>query len=100
MVSDKSRNAWFWTTLLLSSVTITCAVFAAWELVEQKFFRDLDFRQLHYLYITRGVASSFLLATWAVWFVLRERRKTEEELRRSRERYRAMLAHAADAVVL
>jgi PAS domain S-box-containing protein len=85
---------------LLSSVTITCAVFAAWELVEQKFFRDLDFRQLHYLYITRGVASSFLLATWAVWFVLRERRKTEEELRRSRERYRAMLAHAADAVVL
>jgi PAS domain S-box-containing protein len=97
---DDGNRAWFWTTLLLSCLTITSVVFAAWELVEQKFFRNLDFRQLHYLYITRGVASSLLLAVWAVWFVLRERRKTEEELRRSRERYWAMLAHSADAVVL
>src|SRR3990170_7098068 len=100
MLPERSRRVWFWTTLLLSCLTILSAVFAAWELVEQKFFRNLDFSQLHYLYITRGVASSLVLAAWAVWFVLRERRKTEEELRRSRERYRAMLAHAADAVVL
>jgi PAS domain S-box-containing protein len=100
MEFGSSGRSWFWTTLLLSCLTITSVVFAAWELVEQKFFRNLDFRQLHYLYITRGVASSLLLAAWAVWFVLRERRKTEEELRRSRERYWAMLAHAADAVVL
>lgn len=100
MVPDEGRKVWFWTTLMLSCLTILSAVFATWELVEQKFFQNLDFRQLHYLYITRGVASSLMLAAWAVWFVLRERRKTEEELRRSRERYWAMLAHAADAVVL
>jgi PAS domain S-box-containing protein len=100
MLQDKSRNLWFWTTLLLSCLTILTVVFSAWELIEQKFFRNLTFSQLHYLYITRGVASSLILAAWAVWFVLRERRKTEEELRRSRERYWAMLAHAADAVVL
>lgn len=100
MESHDGNRAWFWTTLLLSCLTIISVVFAAWELVEQQFFRNLDFRQLHYLYITRGVASSLLLAVWAVWFVLRERRKTEDELRRSRERYWAMLAHAADAVVL
>ena len=100
MLSDRGRRVWFWTTLLLSCLTILSVAFATWELIEQKFFRNLDFWQLHYLYITRGVASSLMLAAWAVWFVLRERRKTEEELRRSRERYWAMLAHAADAVVL
>jgi len=46
------------------------------------------------------MVSSVLLAVWAVWFVLKDRRKSEEVLRRSRERYRAMLANAADAIVL
>ena len=100
MAPDSGPKVWFWTTLLLSCITILSVVFAAWELLEQRFFRNLDFRQLHYLYITRGVASSVVLAAWAVWFVLRERRKAEAELRRSRERYRAMLAHAADAILL
>ncbi|MBI2820259.1 MAG: PAS domain S-box protein [Acidobacteria bacterium] len=100
MLPETGRRVWFWTTLLLSCLTVLTVVFATWELVEQKFFQYLTYSQLHYLYITRGVASSLLLAAWAVWFVLRERRKTEEELRRSRERYWAMLAHAADAVVL
>lgn len=100
MPPQQDRSVWFWTTLLLSCFTILSIVFATWELIEQRFFRDLNFTQLHYLYITRGVGSSLLLAAWAVWFVLRERRKTEDELRSSRERYWAMLAHVADAVVL
>src|SRR3990172_8366318 len=100
MSPESANRTWFWTTLLLSCLTVLSVVFATWELVEQRFFQDLDFRQLHYLYITRGVASSLLLAAWAVWFVLRERRKTEEKLGRSSKRYWAMLAHAADAVVL
>src|SRR3989304_1228400 len=100
MSQENEQGIWFWTTLLLSCVTILAVVFLVWELLEQCFFRSLDFRQLHYLYISRGVVSSVVLAAWAVWFVLRERRKAEEELRRSRERYWAMLAHAADAVVL
>lgn len=100
MLPESGRRVWFWTTLLLSCLTVLTVVFAAWELVEQKFFQNLTYWQLHYLYITRGVASSLVLAAWAVWFVSRERRKSEDELRRSRERYWAMLAHAADAVVL
>ena len=95
-----NRTAWFWTTLILSCLTLLAVVFATWELIEQKFFQNLTYWQLHYLYISRGVASSLLLAAWAAWFVLSERRKSEEELRRSRERYWAMLTHSADAVVL
>ncbi len=93
-------RGWFWATLALSSVSLVALVFAFWELVENRFFRDLDYVSLHYLYISRGIASSILLAVWAAWFVLRERRAAEEELRRSRERYRGLLDASPGAVVL
>ena len=100
MSQEREEGVWLWVTLALSCVTILTFIFSVWELVEQRFFRDLDFRQLHYLYITRGVGSSLVLAGWAVWFVLRERKRAEDVMRRSWERYQAMLAHAGDAIVL
>ena len=95
-----AKNRWFWATLTLSSITIVAVVFAGWELVENRFFRDANYVTLHYLYITRSVASSLLLAFWAAWYVLRQRRESEEELRRSRERYRGLLEAFPGAVVL
>ncbi len=91
---------WFWATLTLSSITIVSVVFAAWELVENRYFRDADYLTLHYLYVTRGVASSLVLAFWAAWFVLRQRRISEEDLRRSRERYRGLLEDLPGGVIL
>ena len=79
------EKRWFWATLTLSSITIVSAVFAAWEVFENRFFRNANYVTLHYLYVTRGVATSLLLAFWAAWFVLRQKRKSEEDLRRSRE---------------
>lgn len=100
MEGSTGQGRWFWVTLALSSVTIVGGVFAAWELVEMRFFRDADYVTLHYLYITRGIGSSLLLAFWAAWFVLRERRGAEQQLRRSRERYRGLLESAPGAVAL
>src|SRR5579871_849987 len=94
------EKQWFWATLTLSGITLVSVVFAAWELVESRFFRDANYLTLHYLYITRGVASSLLLAFWAAWFVLSQRRKSEEDLRRSRERYRGLLEDFPGAVIL
>jgi len=91
---------WFWATLTLSSITVVAVVFAAWELLEYHFFRDADYLTLHYLYITRSVASSLLLAFWAAWFVLRQRRINEEDLRRSHERYRGLLEDFPGGVIL
>ena len=91
---------WFWATLVLSSISIVALVFAFWELVENHYFRDLNYVSLHYLYISRGIASSLLLASWAAWFVLRQRRMAERELRRSRERYRGLLESSPGAVAL
>lgn len=100
-MSDMSRErGWFWGTLLLSSMTIVAAVFGLWELFEHRFFQEYNYHTLHYLYITRGIASSLLLAFWAAWFVLRQRRRSEEELHRSRERYRGLLEVSPSAVAL
>jgi PAS domain S-box-containing protein len=96
---DHERR-WFWATLVLSSISIVALVFAFWELVENHYFRDLNYVSLHYLYISRGIASSLLLAAWAAWFVLQQRRASEEELRRSRERYRGLLESSPGAVAL
>ena len=95
-----SERRWFWATLTLSSFTLVSAVFAAWEVVENRFFRYANYVTLHYLYITRGIASSLLLAFWGTWFVLRQRRKGEEALKRSREHYRGLLEAFPGAVIL
>jgi PAS domain S-box-containing protein len=91
---------WFWLTLALSSITIVAVVWAVWELIEGHYFRDVDYRTLHYLYVTRGVASSLLLAFWAAWYVLRQRRANERQLHQSREHYRSLLEASPGAVVL
>ncbi len=98
---ERAREpAWFWSTLVLSSASIVALVFAVWELVENRYFRDADYLTLHYLYITRGVGSSLLLASWAAWYVLRQRRRSEEELHRSREHYRHLLEASPGALAL
>ena len=99
-MTEVAQRRWFWATLVLSSITMVALVFASWELVENHFFRDADYLTLHYLYITRGIASSLLLALWAAWFVLRQRRQSEDELRRSREHYHGLLEASPGAVVL
>jgi PAS domain S-box-containing protein len=95
----RQRN-WFWVTLTLSSITVVALVLAVWELFENRFFRNLDYVTLHYLYISRGIAVSLILAFWAAWFVLRERKEKEEHLRRSSERYRAILDGSPSAILL
>ncbi len=94
------EKPWFWATLTLSSITIVSVVFAAWELLESRFFRDANYLTLHYLYISRGFAMSLVLAFWAAWFVLRQRRKSEEALQRSNDRYRSLLEDFPGGMIL
>ena len=97
---DPQWSGWQWATLMLSSISIVAVVFATWELVQNQLFREIDYVTLHTLYITRGIASSLLLASWAAWYVLRSRRRSEGELRRSREHYRRLLEASPGAVAL
>jgi PAS domain S-box-containing protein len=94
------ERRWFWATLTLSSVSIVALVFAVWEVIENRFFSHVDYVTLHYLYITRGILTSLLLAFWAAWFVLRQRRQGEEALRQSHARYHGLLEVSPGAVAL
>ena len=95
-----TNRPWFLLTLALSCFTLLALVFSLWELIEYRYFRDLDYITLHYLYITRGVATALLTGIWAAWFVWRERRRQEEELKLSYEHYRSILNHMPEAVAL
>lgn len=95
-----ASGRWFTLTLLLSCATILALIFSVWELIEHHYFRDLDYATLHYLYITRGITSSLLIGFWAAWFVIRERRRREQDLERSYEHYRAILNSTPEAVVV
>lgn len=97
--SATSRR-WLLLTVGLSCVTLLAIVFSLWELVERRYFRDLDYATLHYLYITRGIASALLIGFWATWFVLRERLRHEDQLQQSYQHYRSILNHMPEAVTL
>ena len=62
------QGAWLW--IVLSGATVSAAVFAVWEVIQQNYFQDLDYPTLHYLYITRGIALAFFLAAWAACIVV------------------------------
>lgn len=98
--SHSASQRWFLLTLGLSCITILALVFSVWELIEHRYFRDLDYVMLHYLYITRGIASSLLLALWAYWLVMRQRQRHEAELEHSYQRCRSILDSTPEAVVL
>lgn len=91
---------WFWLTLTFSSFAIVASVWAVWELIEDHFLNNMGYRTVHYLYVTRGIASSLLLAFWAAWYVLRQRRASEQQLHQSREHYRSLLEASPGAVAL
>ena len=102
MITDSGPTGrrWFLVTLGLSCVTLLAIVFTVWELVEHRYFRDLDYVTLHYLYITRGIASSLLVGAWAAWLVFGERQRHEQQLEQSYEHYRSILSHMPEAVAL
>jgi PAS domain S-box-containing protein len=98
--TGSSGRRWFLLTVALSCVTLLGIVFSLWELIERRYFRDVDYVTLHYLYITRGIASALLIGFWAAWYVSRERLHYEKQLEQSYERYRSILNHMPEAVIL
>lgn len=94
------RWAWTWVWIGLSAVTVVAAVFAIWEVIAHNYFQDLDYRTLHYLYITRGIALSLLLTAWAVCIVLAHHRAYIAQLRESEMKYRRLIEEARDAIVV
>lgn len=77
----KSRHEYLF-PWALSSFTIMVAVFLLWELIEKNFFAQMDVPAMHFLYISRGIVLGAVLSAWSAWFIIKFRRKYEQEERR------------------
>ena len=80
-------------------VLIVASIFGIWELVEHTFFPDADPKILHKVYLLRGVTGAFLTSFWAVWFVVRNKERYGRKLKKSEEKYRAIIECMQDGVV-
>ncbi len=96
----RAGGRWSWVCLALSGATVAAVVFAVWELLQRNYFQDLDYRTLHYLYITRGIALAFFLAGWAACIIMAYRHAVLDRLRRSEMEYRQLIEDAHDAIVV
>jgi PAS domain S-box-containing protein len=94
------RWPWTWWWIGLSAVTAVAVVFAVWEVIRYNSFQALDYRTLHYLYISRGIALAVLLTVWAFCFVLAHRQASIAQLRESERKYRRLIEEARDAIVV
>lgn len=63
--------------IALGALTILAATFLVWELLETRFFGGLNQDTLHYLYVSRGIATGLLMAAWAAWVIQRHRAKVD-----------------------
>ena len=89
-----SRRPWARVWVLLSTATVVAVVFATWEMIAHTYFRDLNYRTLHFLYMTRSIALALLLTAWAVCIVLAHRRTYSAQLRQSDMNYRRLIEEA------
>ena len=89
------RIGWF----LFAALTIVAFVFGVWEIAEQNFLKDTSPYTVHYLFITRGLAVSILLAGWAVWIIFYYRIRFESELAVSEDRFRDIVENSGDAII-
>lgn len=90
------RDLWF--GLSMRGLLIVAAIFLGYEGIERLLLTSVSTETLHVLHITRGLSSSFILATWAFWGIRQARLERDRALEgmlreleeRVEERTRAM----------
>ncbi len=80
-------------------ILILASIFGIWELVQHTFFPNADPKVLRKIYLMRGVTGAFLTSFWAVWLVVRSKDRYEKKLKKSEEKYRAIIECMQDGVV-
>ncbi|HDR03728.1 MAG TPA: PAS domain S-box protein [Candidatus Marinimicrobia bacterium] len=95
----KYRKSRLWFTVIVHLILIVGFSLMVWELFALDFLRGIDTKSIHYLYISRGIFSSLLLAIYAFWFIYRNRLRFESRLAASEEQYRAIIDNSSDGII-
>lgn len=95
----RNRNFSLWFTVTIHLMLIIGFSLLLWEIYALNWLHGLNNSKIHYLYISRGLFSSFLLGLYAFWFIYRNRIKFENQLAVSEERNRAIIENSSDGIV-
>ncbi|HXH12407.1 MAG TPA: ATP-binding protein [Alphaproteobacteria bacterium] len=84
----------------LSVVAAAAVVFAVWQAIKLNPLQWLDYRWLHDLYTTYGVALAVLFIVLASGHLLARRRTYIAQVRQAERKYRGLIEGARDAIVV
>ncbi len=85
--------------LVYTSLILVGLIYGSFEIVQTLFFNNIPVYEMRWLYLSRGVISSFLLMTWAAWTVYQYRGIYKDRLVSLEERYSDIIENSADAII-
>lgn len=85
--------------LVYTSLILVGLIYGGFEIIQKLFFNNIPVAEMRWLYLSRGVISSFLLMTWAAWTVYQYRGIYKERLISIEERYSDIIENSADAII-
>ncbi len=73
--------------VVLSALTLSVLVWGVFQLVAANFFREFTIAEVHAMFVTHGLVCALLLAAWSSFFILRSRKKFEEQIAEKEEQF-------------
>ncbi|MBI4178473.1 hypothetical protein HY522_03485 [bacterium] len=80
--------------VVLSALTLSVLVWGVFQLVASNYFREFAIQEVHALFVSHGLVCAVLLAAWAAFFILRNRRQLEEQVAEKEEQFDRRMAQA------
>lgn len=80
--------------VVLSALTLSVLVWGVFQVIAANFFREFSIPEVHAMFVTHGLVCALLLAAWAAFFILRSRKKFEEQIAEQEERFDRQMAQA------
>lgn len=80
--------------VVLSALTLSVLVWGVFQLAVANFFREFTIAEVHAMFVTHGLVCALLLAAWAAFFIIRSRKRFEEEIAEKEQQFDRRMAQA------
>jgi len=66
--------------IVLTALTLSVLAWGVFQLLASNFLRKFTLAQVHAMFVMHGLVCALLLAAWATFFILRSRKKLEDQI--------------------
>lgn len=66
--------------IVLTALTLSVLAWGVFQLLASNFLRKFTLAQVHAMFVMHGLVCALLLAAWAAFFILRSRKKLEDQI--------------------